>query len=112
MKKHETYQRACNNKEVHGFEGPMKVSHGNYCFPQAQDFLRAVESQGVPVTNDLQDLNTGYATTALHRVESLFQADPFHRHGAEYWMKWINRDTGKTLLLPTFHPGTYFPSAY
>ena len=55
----------------------MKVSHGNYCFPQAQDFLRAVESQGVPVTNDLQDLNTGYATNELHRVEPLFRLTHF-----------------------------------
>ena len=36
-----------------------------------QDFLRAVESQGVPVTDDLQDLVTG--------------------HGAEHWLKWISR---------------------
>jgi hypothetical protein len=24
MRKHETYQRACNNREIHGFEGPIK----------------------------------------------------------------------------------------
>jgi len=40
-----------------------------------QDFLRAAESQGFPVTDDLQDLTTG--------------------HGAEHWLKWINRDTGR-----------------
>lgn len=40
-----------------------------------QDFLRAVESQDIPVTDDLQDLVTG--------------------HGAEHWLKWINRDTGR-----------------
>jgi len=40
-----------------------------------QDFLRAVESQGIPVTDDLQDLKTG--------------------HGACHWEKWINRDTGR-----------------
>lgn len=28
MKKHETYQRACNNRDIHGFEGPIKVSFG------------------------------------------------------------------------------------
>ncbi|KAL4777112.1 GMC oxidoreductase-domain-containing protein [Aspergillus nidulans var. acristatus] len=75
MKKHETYQRACNNPEIHGFEGPIKVSFGNYTYPIAQDFLRAAESQGIPVTDDLQDLKTG--------------------HGAEHWLKWINRDTGR-----------------
>ena len=32
MKKHETYQRSCLNPEVHGFEGPIKVSFGNYCY--------------------------------------------------------------------------------
>ena len=40
-----------------------------------QDFLRAAESQGFPVVDDLQDLTTG--------------------HGAEHWLKWINRDTGR-----------------
>ena len=29
MKKHETYQRASNNRDLHGFEGPIKVSFGN-----------------------------------------------------------------------------------
>ncbi|KAK5001694.1 Alternative oxidase, mitochondrial precursor, partial [Elasticomyces elasticus] len=71
MKKHETYQRACNNRDLHGFDGPIKVSFGNYTYPVMQDFLRAVESQGIPVTDDLQDLVTG--------------------HGAEHWLKWINR---------------------
>ncbi|TQB76868.1 Alternative oxidase, mitochondrial precursor [Monascus purpureus] len=75
MKKHETYQRACNNRDLHGFEGPIKVSFGNYTYPIMQDFLRAAESQGIPVTDDLQDLETG--------------------HGAEHWLKWINRDTGR-----------------
>ncbi|KAJ5292164.1 alternative oxidase mitochondrial precursor [Penicillium angulare] len=75
MKKHETYQRACNNPELHGFEGPIKVSFGNHTYPIAQDFLRAAETQGIPTTDDLQDLTTA--------------------HGAEHWLKWINRDTGR-----------------
>ncbi|EUC40109.1 GMC oxidoreductase [Bipolaris oryzae ATCC 44560] len=75
MKKHETYQRACNNRDIHGFEGPIKVSFGNYTYPIKEDFLRATESQGIPTTDDLQDLVTG--------------------HGAEHWLKWINRDTGR-----------------
>lgn len=75
MKKHETYQRACNNRDIHGFEGPIKVSFGNYTYPIMQDFLRAVESQDIPITDDLQDLVTG--------------------HGAEHWLKWINRDSGR-----------------
>ncbi|KAI9372825.1 GMC oxidoreductase-domain-containing protein [Aspergillus egyptiacus] len=75
MKKHETYQRASSNPEIHGFEGPIKVSFGNYTYPMAQDFLRAAESQGIPITDDLQDLKTG--------------------HGAEHWLKWINRETGR-----------------
>jgi len=37
-----------------------------------QDFLRATETQGIPTVDDLQDLKTG--------------------HGAEKWLKWINRD--------------------
>lgn len=94
MQKHETYQRACqcvfpntfpledgvclltssSNREIHGFEGPIKVSFGNYTYPIKDDFLRAAESQGIPIVDDLQDLTTG--------------------HGAEQWLKWINRDTG------------------
>ncbi|KAK3290341.1 GMC oxidoreductase-domain-containing protein [Chaetomium fimeti] len=75
MKKHETYQRASHNRDTHGFEGPIKVSFGNYAYPIKDDFLRAVETQGVPIVDDLQDLRTG--------------------HGAEQWLKWINRDTGR-----------------
>ncbi|KAI9831655.1 MAG: Alternative oxidase, mitochondrial precursor [Sarea resinae] len=75
MKKHETYQRASSNRELHGFEGPIKVSFGNYTYPIMQDFLKATESQGIPTTDDLQDLKTG--------------------HGAEHWLKWINRDSGR-----------------
>jgi len=75
MRKHETYQRASNNRDIHGFDGPIKVSFGNYTYPVMQDFLRAAESQGIPTTDDLQDLVTG--------------------HGAEHWLKWINRDTGR-----------------
>ncbi|KAK8058466.1 alcohol oxidase [Apiospora phragmitis] len=75
MKKHETYQRASHNKDVHGFEGPIKVSFGNYTYPIKDDFLRATESQDIPTVDDLQDLSTG--------------------HGAEHWLKWINRDTGR-----------------
>lgn len=29
MKKHETYQRASQNRDIHGFDGPIKVSFGN-----------------------------------------------------------------------------------
>lgn len=75
MKKHETYQRACHNKDVHGSEGPIKVSFGNYTYPIKDDFLRATESQGIPTVDDLQDLETA--------------------HGGEQWLKWINRDTGR-----------------
>lgn len=75
MKKHETYQRPSHNKDIHGHEGPIKVSFGNYTYPIKDDFLRAVETQGVPIVDDLQDLVTG--------------------HGAEQWLKWINRDTGR-----------------
>ncbi|KAH8599543.1 GMC oxidoreductase-domain-containing protein [Bisporella sp. PMI_857] len=77
MRKHETYQRASwmMLMDIHGFEGPIKVSFGNYTYPVMQDFLRAAESQGIPTTDDLQDLVTG--------------------HGAEHWLKWINRDTGR-----------------
>lgn len=38
----------------------FQVSFGNYTYPIMQDFLRAAESQGFPVTDDLQDLVTGH----------------------------------------------------
>lgn len=44
MRKHETYQRACNDRDLHGFDGPIKVSFGNYTYPIMQDFLRATAS--------------------------------------------------------------------
>jgi alcohol oxidase len=46
-------------RDIHGFEGPIKVSFGNYTYPIKEDFLRATESQGIPTTDDLQDLVTG-----------------------------------------------------
>jgi hypothetical protein len=45
-------------RDIHGFDGPIKVSFGNYTYPVMQDFLRAAESQGIPTTDDLQDLVT------------------------------------------------------
>ena len=63
MRKHETYQRASQNRDLHGFDGPIKVSFGNYTYPIMQDFLRAAESQGFPVTDDLQDLVTSRPAT-------------------------------------------------
>lgn len=44
-----------------------------------QDFLRAAESQDIPVTDDLQDLVTG--------------------HGAEHWLKWISKAAYLTSIL-------------
>ena len=53
-------------RDIHGFDGPIKVSFGNYTYPVMQDFLRAAESQGIPATDDLQDLVTGqYAATPM-----------------------------------------------
>lgn len=46
-------------RDIHGFEGPIKVSFGNHTYPIKDDFLRATESQGIPTTDDLQDLVTG-----------------------------------------------------
>jgi alcohol oxidase len=71
MRKHETYQRACNNPELHGSDGPIKVSFGNYTYPIKDDFLRAAESQGIPVTDDLQDLKTAYVTDLILSLTSI-----------------------------------------
>jgi hypothetical protein len=55
-----------DSRDIHGFDGPIKVSFGNYTYPVMQDFLRAAESQGIPTTDDLQDLVTGqYAATPM-----------------------------------------------
>lgn len=42
MKKHETYQRACNNRDVHGFEGTFHhfASKENTYQPLTQDLLK------------------------------------------------------------------------
>ena len=40
--------------------------------------MRAAESQDIPVVDDLEDLSTG--------------------HGAEHWLKWINRDVRASSL--------------
>jgi hypothetical protein len=48
-----------DSRDIHGFDGPIKVSFGNHTYPVMQDFLRAAESQGIPTTDDLQDLVTG-----------------------------------------------------
>ena len=53
------FNRLRRIRDIHGFEGPIKVSFGNYTYPVMQDFLRAAESQGIPTTDDLQDLVTG-----------------------------------------------------
>jgi len=47
-------------------------------YPIKEDFLRATESQGIPTVDDLQDLATG--------------------HGAEHWLKWINRDVSSAKM--------------
>ena len=39
-KKQETYQRACNNRNIHGHDRPIKASFGDYSYPIMQDFLR------------------------------------------------------------------------
>jgi len=51
MKKHETYQRASQNRDSHGFEGPIKVSFGNYTYPVMQVSYR-LPKPTVSYTND------------------------------------------------------------
>jgi alcohol oxidase len=63
------------NQGTHGFEGPVAISNGGWVAPIAQDFLRASNAIGIPVTDDLQDCNQS--------------------HAAEIWAKWINKDTGR-----------------
>ncbi|KAF8599079.1 putative methanol oxidase [Ceratobasidium sp. AG-I] len=74
MKRLENYQKPCNNG-THGFEGPVAISNGGWVAPIAQDFLRASNAVGIPLTDDLQDCQQS--------------------HAAEIWAKWINKDTGR-----------------
>jgi hypothetical protein len=53
------------SRDIHGFDGPIKVSFGNYTYPIMQDFLRATESQGIPTTDDLQNLVTGQYVASI-----------------------------------------------
>lgn len=59
MEKHETYQRPSTKRDVHGYDGPIKASFGNYIYPIMQEFLRAAETQDIPITDDQQYLQTG-----------------------------------------------------
>lgn len=62
-----------SGRDIHGFEGPIKVSFGNHTYPIAQDFLRAAETQGIPTTDDLQDLVTAqYENSILFRFPCRF----------------------------------------
>ncbi|EJD00303.1 alcohol oxidase [Fomitiporia mediterranea MF3/22] len=74
MKRIENYQKPCNN-DTHGYDGPIAISNGGQINPLAYDFLRAADAVGVPITDDLQDLNTS--------------------HASEVWAKYINRETGR-----------------
>lgn len=57
----------------------MEVDAIASTYPIKDDFLRAAESQGIPVVDDLQDLKTG--------------------HGAEHWYVpiWFRRMTRRKL---------------
>lgn len=57
------------------------ISYISSTYPIKEDFLRAAETQGIPTVDDLQDLTTG--------------------HGAEHWLKWINRDVRSTTNPPS-----------
>ncbi|QRW14249.1 GMC oxidoreductase [Ceratobasidium sp. AG-Ba] len=60
MKRLENYQKPCNN-DTHGFDGPVAISNGGWVAPIAQDFLRAANSIGIPLTDDLQDCKQSHA---------------------------------------------------
>ncbi|KAJ7697543.1 GMC oxidoreductase-domain-containing protein [Mycena metata] len=64
-----------SNSETHEYDGPIAISNGGTITALAQDSLRASDALGVPFSDDIQDLNTSYAS--------------------EIWAKYINRDTGR-----------------
>ena len=83
------------SRDIHGFDGPIKVSFGNYTYPVMQDFLRATESQGIPTTDDLQDLVTGQYEVL--QLQFFFFEMLTILSGAEHWLKWINRDVRRNV---------------
>lgn len=70
-------------------------------YPIKEDFLRAAESQGIPVVDDLQDLHTGHG--AEHWYASPTKKGGFKIQAANlawcFRLKWINRDVSKHSML-------------
>ncbi|PUU72830.1 GMC oxidoreductase-domain-containing protein [Tuber borchii] len=75
LKKTETHHLENKDPAIHGFEGPLHVSHGGHESDTTEQLLEAAKSMGYKITEDLQDLNESNAF--------------------EKWGKWINPETGR-----------------
>lgn len=76
LKKTETYQEA-PDQPTHGYDGPLKVSHGGHFTNVAQQFL---------------DVAAKYDTErgAIDDLNALYECDGYGR-----WAKWIDKETGQ-----------------
>ncbi|PWW75220.1 GMC oxidoreductase [Tuber magnatum] len=75
LKKTETYHLENKDPAIHGFEGPLHVSHGGHESETTEELLEAAKSMGYRLTEDLQDLK---------------ESNAFSK-----WAKWINPETGR-----------------
>ncbi|CAZ79441.1 unnamed protein product [Tuber melanosporum] len=80
LRKTETYHLENKDPAIHGFEGPLHVSHGGHGSETTDQLLEAAKSMGYKITKDLQDLNESNAF--------------------EKWPKWINPETGRRCDAP------------
>jgi len=91
LKKTETYHLENKDPAIHGFEGPLHVSHGGHESDITEQFLGAAKSMGYKITDDLQDLTESNAFEVLPR-------SPIKKRGLiklQKWGKWINPETGR-----------------
>jgi len=65
LKKTETYHLENKDPAIHGFQGPLHVSHGGHESDTAEQLLEAAKSMGYKITEDLQDLNESNAFEVL-----------------------------------------------
>lgn len=91
LKKTETHHLENKDPAIHGFEGPLHVSHGGHETDTTEQLFEAVKSMGYRVTEDLQDLNESNAFEVLPLI-------PNYETGVnklQKWGKWINPETGR-----------------
>ncbi|KAL1724492.1 alcohol oxidase-like protein [Schizophyllum commune] len=77
LKKSETYQEDSPRPDTHGYDGPLKVSHGGHFLSFAREFLdvAAAYDKERKITTDMN---------------TLYECDAYAR-----WPKWIDKESGR-----------------